>query len=627
MDTLDKEQNVKIVFEPDGNQTRVHKGTSILKAARAAGNLLRSECGGNGKCGKCRIIVKNQLSLSELTIHERKQLTQLEIDSGYRLACQALVIGNTVVLVPPESRVESRKIQVAGYERTISLDPAVRKIHLHLSKPSLNDNVADLERLMAHLEDSGLSIEVTLETLRTLPSLLRESSWDVTVTIWNNEKMINVEPGDTSSELYGAAIDVGTSKIVVYLVNLVSGETLGTGSVENPQIMFGEDLLTRAVSVSEDKNGLMMLQGHVIEGINEALKNSVEMARIDPFKVSEAIVVGNTVMHHLLLGLDTKNLVIAPFTPVIKREVTTHASKLGIGINPRAVIDVPPLLAGFVGSDALADVLVTGINDSAKISLLLDIGTNTEIFIGNSEGIIACSCASGPAFEGGHIRHGVKAVTGAIERVSIDPVTLKAIYKTIGGAKPRGLCGSAMIDIVSELWRNQLIDKTGLFHPRSGSPAFRKIDGITEFIIVSASESATENEIVVTQNDVNEIQRAKAAIFAGYSILLKRKNLLDSDVERVYVAGAFGHNLDPENAKTIGLLPPIPTDQIKFVGNTAVTGAKMALTSRDARDNLDELSLFIDYLELSTDPLFKNEYASALFIPHRDMKRYNKSIL
>ena len=624
MDTLDDERTVKIIFEPDGNQTRVHKGTSILKAAHAAGNNVRSECGGNGKCGKCRVIVKNQGNLSELTVHERKHLTEPEIASGYRLACQTVVNGNTVISVPPESRVENRKIQVTGYERTISPDPAVKKIHVCLAKPSLNDNAADLERLMAHLDYISPNLKVEPEILRTLPNLLRESGWDVTVTIWNEEKVINVEQGDTTSELYGVAVDVGTSKIVVYLVDLVTGETLGAGSLENPQIMFGEDLLTRAMSVSENENGLMNLQKHVIGGINEALRDSVESSPVDLLKVYEAVVVGNTVMHHLLLGFDTRYLVIAPFTPVAKRGITASASKLGIEINPRAVIDAPPLLAGFIGSDALADVLATGIYESEITSLLLDIGTNTELFLGNNEGITACSCASGPAFEGGHIRHGVKAVTGAIERVSIDPVTLKTTYSTIGGAKPRGLCGSAMIDTVSELWRNRLIDNTGLFHPRPSSMAFRKVDGKTEFIMVSARDSATGIEIVVTQNDINEIQRAKAAIFAGYSILLKRNELSDSDLERIYVAGAFGQNLDPKNAKTIGLLPPTPIEQIKFVGNTAITGAKMALTSRESRAKMDELSKTIDYLELSTDPFFKNEYASALFLPHKDLKRFKE---
>jgi uncharacterized 2Fe-2S/4Fe-4S cluster protein (DUF4445 family) len=279
-------------------------------------------------------------------------------------------------------------------------------------------------------------------------------------------------------------------------------------------------------------------------------------------------------------------------------------------------------VAGFVGADAVADLLSSGLHESSGASLLLDIGTNTEIFLGGSEGITSCSCASGPAFEGGHIRHGMKAVTGAIERLSLDPASHRASYETIGGVQPRGLCGSAMIDVVAELWRHGVIDGTGRFNQGVSAPMLRETDGKAEFVLVTGEESATGRDIVVTQRDVNEVQRAKAAIYAGCSLLLKKQHLADGDIAQILVAGAFGRSLDPENAKRVGLVPDVPTGRIRFLGNAAVTGAKMALVSKKARAEASELSRSVGYLELSADPLFGSEFASALFIPHRDPGRF-----
>jgi uncharacterized 2Fe-2S/4Fe-4S cluster protein (DUF4445 family) len=613
----------RVIFEPSGNRSNTYPGTSVLKAALHSGNTIRTECGGNGKCGKCRVIIKDQANISKLTIHEKRHLASNEVDEGYRLACQSLIYGSTVVFVPQESRVELRKIQVTGYERPIELEPAIRKIYVSLPPATLMDPKPDLERLLDQIENKhGLNLEANEAILKSLPAILRKSNWDITATIWNEETLIAIEPGDTTNRQYGISIDIGTSKIVSYAVDLLTGETLGTGSVENPQIIFGEDLLTRISSTTGDEAKVSSLQNYVVVGINEALTTSLNEAKVSREEVYEATVVGNTVMHHLLLGLEPRYLATSPFTPVVKRGLIVKASDLGLNINPNALVDLPPLVAGFIGSDALADTIATGLNEAVEPKLLLDIGTNTEIFLGDKENIVSCSCASGPAFEGGHIKHGLKAVTGAIEKVKIDSTTLKTNYKTIGKEKPRGLCGSAMVDIVAELWRNGLIDSTGRLQPRPGSTSFRYTNGKNEFIIVHSADSAINNDIVVTQNDINEIQRAKAAIFAGYSILLKKLNLVDSDLKGVYIAGAFGGNLDPLNAETIGLLPKVQVKRIRLVGNTAITGAKMALVSRKARSAFDETSNRIGYIELSAEPLFMNEYASALFIPHKNAKRF-----
>jgi uncharacterized 2Fe-2S/4Fe-4S cluster protein (DUF4445 family) len=397
---------------------------------------------------------------------------------------------------------------------------------------------------------------------------------------------------------------------------------MGVGSVENPQIMYGEDLLTRVSYTVAEEGGLDVMQSQVVNGVNEALRTACREAGVDSAHVYEAVVVGNTVMHHFLFGIEPRYVSVSPFTPAMKRTLSVEAGRLGIGMNAGGVVTALPIVAGFVGADAIADVLSSGVSQSNGTSLLLDIGTNTEIFLGGRKGLTSCSCASGPAFEGGHIRHGMKAVTGAIERVTLDSSTHRARYETIQDVKPRGLCGSAIIDVVAELWRHGLIDSTGKFNQGLETPLLREIDGKAEFVLVSDDDSATGQEIVVTQRDVNEVQRAKAAIYAGCSLLLRRKQLVDGDIEQILVAGAFGRSLNPENAKIIGLVPDVPTDKIRFVGNTAITGSKMALISKKARTEAEELSRCVGYLELSADPLFGSEFASALFIPHREPSRF-----
>ena len=614
---------VTVVFEPDGNKIRTQPGLSLLEAAVKAGNRIRSECGGNGKCGKCGVVVKDQGPLTGLTVHERRLLSSPEAERGVRLACQAKVKESVVVFVPPESRVEQRIIQVTGHERPSALDPAVKKLHVVLPRPTLSDVRPDLERLTGALDDeySLDKLEINYDLLRRLPRALREADWDVTVTVWDESKVIAVEPGDTSLNLFGAAVDIGTSKIVVYLVDLLTGETRGVGAVENPQIMYGEDLLTR-VSYTLAEDGLDVMQSQAVNGVNEALRIACSEADVDPAHVYEAVVAGNTVMHHFLFAIEPRYVSVSPFTPAVKRMLNVEAGRLGIKINAGGVVSALPIVAGFVGADAVADVLSSGVSESSETSLLLDIGTNTEIFLGSREGLTSCSCASGPAFEGGHIKHGMKAVTGAIERITLDPTSYQARYETIGDVKPRGLCGSAMIDVVAELWRHGIINGTGMFNQGLDTPMLKETDGKTEFILVSEDESATGQEIVVTQRDVNEVQRAKAAIYSGCSLLLKRKKLGDGDIAQILVAGAFGRSLNPENAKRIGLVPDVPTDRIRFVGNTAITGTKMALISRKARMEAAELSKRVGYLELSADPRFGSEFASALFIPHRDLSRF-----
>ena len=614
-----------MLFEPEGKKASVSAGTTIFDAAKNAGVGIRSECGGKGLCGKCRVIVKDSKALSDLTEVERRFLQTSEVESGYRLACQARILNDVKVIIPPESRVMFRKIQVVGMERPVRLNPAVKKFHITLPMPTLSDVRPDHDRLLDTLSSmmkiDNSEMEMDYEIYKRLPDIIRSSGFDVTVTIWDNRRIISVEPGDTSNELFGFAVDIGTSKIVGYLVNLTTGEVLDVESVENPQIMYGEDIMSRITFAIAKPENLEILQKLVVDEINKIINEACRKTGISPQRIYEIVVVGNTAMHHFLLGIQPKYVALSPYVPAVKRQMNVKAKELHVNINSSGIVTVLPIVAGFVGADAVADVLATGIHESDVLSLLVDIGTNTEVFLGNSEDLLSCSCASGPAFEGMQIKHGMKAVTGAIERVSISS-NFEVKYKTVGNARPTGLCGSAMIDAIAEMFKRGIINDKGSFNLQIKTSRLRKSDGEVEFVIAWGHETATGKDITLTQHDIREIQLAKAAIFTGCSILMKRKNIDEEKIDRVLVAGAFGNYINPESAKVLGLLPDVPINKIKFVGNTAIAGAKMALTSKEARKEANKISKKIRYLELAACPDFEEEFLNAIFIPHKNLSRF-----
>lgn len=622
---LQKKKSLTVTFEPDGRKVRTQSGTSIFEAACRAGVGIRSECGGKGTCGKCRIIVKDKNAVTKVTEAEMKHISSRKIDSGYRLACRTMVKRNIIVMVPKESRVGVRKIQATGLERPVPLTPLVTKFHIALAKPTLHDVRPDFERILDSLKDEhGLDrLEVEYEVLKNLPNILRHADWDITITLWNKHKIIAVEEGDTSNRVLGLAVDIGTSKIVGHVVDLTTGRTVSMGSIENPQIIYGDDVISRIAFAAVDEEKLETLQRLTSEGINNIVHDACTQAGVDSRNIYEATIAGNTAMHHFFLGIQPKYLAISPFTSAIRASMDIRAKEVNIKIHPEGNVHVLPVIAGFVGADAVADVLSSGIHESEKLSLLLDIGTNTEVFVGNSKDLLSCSCASGPAFEGAHIKHGMKAVTGAIEKVRIKLDSgCEVEYETVGDAKPSGLCGSAMIDAVAQMAKCGIINRRGRFNMNVKSPRLKIVDDKVEFVLAWKNETATGGEITVTQEDINEIQLAKAAIFAGCWILMKRKNVNRKDLDQVLIAGAFGNYINPENAKLIGLVPDVPTNKIKSVGNAALTGAKMALISKEARKTAEKLSKRIRYLELTVDPDFRSEFADAMFIPHKDLNRF-----
>ncbi|MFW9986800.1 MAG: ASKHA domain-containing protein, partial [Candidatus Odinarchaeota archaeon] len=538
-----KERLITVIFEPEGRKVRIASGASILEAACKAGVDIRSECGGKGTCGKCRIVVREKKAVTKVSKAEMNHLSPSEIDSGYRLACRTTLRENITVMVPQESRVGVRKIQVTGLERPVPINPLVAKFYITLTKPTLVDIRPDYERILAFLKEEYAldKLEIEYGILKNLSNILRKANWDITVTLWDGHKIIAIEKGDTSKRLLGLAIDIGTSKIVGCIVDLTTGKTIGVGSVENPQVIHGEDIVSRIAFAGDDEEKLGILQRLAFEGINDVLRDACAQAGVDSHNIYEATIAGNTAMHHFFLGIQPKYLALSPFTPSLRGSIDVEAKEVNIKIHPEGNVHVLPVIAGFVGADAVADVLSSGIHESEELSLLLDIGTNTEVFVGNSEDILSCSCASGPAFEGVHIKHGMKAVTGAIERVHINPDSdYEVKYETVGDVKPRGLCGSAMVDVVAEMAKCGIINRRGRLNRNMKTPRLRIDNNNVEFVLAWNNETATGREITVTQEDINEIQLAKAAIFTGCSILMKRNNVKSKDLDQVLLAGAFG---------------------------------------------------------------------------------------
>jgi uncharacterized 2Fe-2S/4Fe-4S cluster protein (DUF4445 family) len=614
---------IAVTFEPTGRKINVKPGASLLEAANKAGVTIRSECGGQGVCGKCRVIVRDKSAVTEITGEEEKHLSLREIDLGYRLACRSILKKSTKVMVPEKSRILARKIQLSGLEIPLQPKPYVKKLQLRLAKPTLLDARPDLERLTDLVKNAyGFTeLEIGYQALKELPAILRQAEWDVTAVLLGDREIISVEEGDTSDKIFGLAVDIGTSKIVGCLVDLATGKALSTSFVENPQITHGEDVVSRIAFSANDADRLQTLQKLLVEGINSVLSYACAQAGVHPQNVYEVTAVGNTAIHHFFLGINPKYVATSPFTPALKRSINVKARELGVNMCPEGNVHVPPIIAGLVGSDAVADLLASCVHESKELSLLLDIGTNTEIFVGNSEDILSCSCASGPAFEGRQIKHGMRAVAGAIERVSITS-DYEVKCKTIDNESPLGLCGSAMIDVLAELFRLGVINERARFNASIKTPRLRRADDGLEFVLVWKEESGTGLDITINQKDINEIQLAKAAIFAGCSILIDKKNVELEEIDRLLIAGSFGSYINPENAKLIGLVPDVPTEKIKFVGNTALSGAKMLLISEDARKTADELSRKVRYIELASETEFHNQFADATFIPHKDINRF-----
>jgi len=617
---------VKVLFEPFGQRVNSTPGETILDAAIRSGVGIRSECGGIQVCGKCKIQIRDQRGLTPPTPNECKLLKD-EIQSGYRLACSTRFLSEAdpiTIIVPSESVIRKRQFADIGSERNVRLNPAVSKLRVEVKQPSISDRMTDAERLLTGIKRvrGDAKIELDYNVIAGLPETLRKSG-TVTPVLWDERIVISVEAGDTHDKLFGLAVDIGTSRITCSLLDLNSGARLAHMSVENPQIAYGEDILTRVTfSQSGGANG-KQLQQTIVAGINELTQNLCSKANVDPLNVYEAVLVGNTVMHHLALGMDTKYLARSPFLPVVRESLSVRGTEFGLKINPNALAHFLPIIDAFVGGDAVGDIISSNLYRHGAITLLLDIGTNTEVILRDGTGLTCCSCASGPAFEGVHIEHGMKAVEGAVESVKIGKGGSEVEYSVLGGAKPVGLCGSAIIDAVAELFKQGLIDRFGRFSSKAETPRLIKTNGVKKFVLVYARESGTSRDIVISERDINEVMLAKAAIYTGCSILMRRRGVIRGEINRVLIAGGFGKNLNRQNVRIIGLIPDVPSSKIRFIGNAAHLGAEAALKSRGVMHLADRIAREAEYIELAACEEFSEEFTAALMLPHRNLELFN----
>lgn len=620
----------KVVFHPDDESIEVERGVTLQAAAKAAGVELASICGGDGICGRCRLIVKNgNIDAAPTTLLSRE-----EIQKGYVLACQTKVLGDVEVEVPPETRAEEGQILIdidaqrfrALYQEekvSFKREPLVQKLYLELPPPTLQDNLADHQRLYREIRRhrSYTIMQTGLKVLQTHPKLLRKSKWKVTATLGlrgGTVEVLQVEGGDTLERNYGIAVDVGTSTVVAHLLDLNTGKTIDAEAMYNSQRAYGEEVTRRIIYA--ERGGLDQLQKTIVNDINNLITALVSRNKIAQHDCLAVLCAGNTTMMHLLLGLDPAYIRRSPYVSCSTAPPPVRASEVGIQINPRGLLYCLPAIGGWVGGDVTGGILATGLYESEKIMMLIDVGTNGEVVIGNKDWIVACSASAGPAFEGSGVKCGMKASRGAIERVQISQDG-NLIYKTVGNVKPKGICGSGLIDLVAGLFEAGFIDRSGALQPDAG-PKVRESNGLLEFVVVPSHRSGTGRAIVITQADIENLLRAKAAIYAGAFILLKSLNLDFNDIDKVFLAGGFGNYLDRENAITIGLIPDLPLEKIRFVGNTSIMGAKLALLSQEALEKCHEIAKNVTYYDLISFPHYYEEFLASKFLPHTELGRF-----
>jgi uncharacterized 2Fe-2S/4Fe-4S cluster protein (DUF4445 family) len=594
---------VYIDFQPVGRRGECPSGESLLDCAHRLGIDLASLCGGVGSCGRCIVQVVDG-EVSEPTSNEGEYLSPAELAQGYRLACQAIPQGTCKVRVPPESLTAPQRTQVESEEMAVVPEPPVDTYLLELPTPSLEALQADAERLINALADQHgiVAVRVDLLALRDLSPLLRDENWRVRVALRDGEIIAALPP---ETRALGLAVDLGTTKIAAYLVDLDTGETLASEGLMNPQIAYGEDVIARMAAATRDASKASHLQTLVTDAINEAVTKMCREVDADPAHIVEMVAVGNTAIHHLFLKLPVKQLTVAPYIAAVTSALDVKARDLGLAIAPGAYVHLLPNIAGYVGADHVAMLLATEILQAEGVVLAFDMGTNTEICLFNRGKLTSLSCASGPAFEGAHIKHGMRAANGAIEHLRL--VDDQIEYQTIGGAPPVGLCGSGILDTLAQLVQAGVIDGRGRMgeHPR-----VREDGGRREFVLVEPGNG--RQAIAFTQKDVRELQLAKGAIRTGIEVLLRTNKLAAEEIDQVIVAGAFGTYIDVASAMDVGMLPHLPLDRFRQVGNAAGLGARLALVSRTKRAEAQTIAQRVQYVELASDPEFSKTFASAM---------------
>lgn len=627
-------------FLPEAKKAQVEAGTTLMEAAEKAGVYINSLCGGKGVCGRCRVqVIDGEVKADKNSI---SFLSRDEIKEGYVLACQTKVHSDMEIVIPPESRLEQEQILMEGAVVDYSqpekvsvpkiasdpmslFEPITQKIYLELKVPTPEDNVSDIDRVIRGLRKKTeyRGFEVSLRCLQGLASKLRDNDWQVTPTIVKHGdiwRILQIEAGDTTDRNYGVAIDIGTTTIVAQLIHLKSGNVIGVAGSHNLQAHYGEDVISRMIYACGIDGGLDPLHNAVLKNINNLIKTLSLEKGIDAEDITAIVTAGNTTMSHLLLSLIPCSIRLDPYVPTANRYPQACARDLNININPEAIVETIPGVASYVGGDIVAGILACGIADRPETRVLIDVGTNGEIAIGSNEWMVCCSASAGPAFEGGGIKSGMRATRGAVEKLIIENGDVN--YKTVGKGKPRGICGSGLIDCLYELARSHIIDRDGKFSLSADYGRFIEKEGEKQFIVAFSEETETGKDLTVTESDVSNLIRSKGAVFAAIKSLMDYVGLNFEDIDTFYVAGGFGSYLDIPKAIGIGLLPDIDPKKIQFIGNGSLMGARMALLSSHAFERTIQIAKSTTNIELSTYQPFMDEYVAALFLPHTDKRLF-----
>ncbi|SLM27590.1 Fdx8 [Desulfamplus magnetovallimortis] len=635
------DQKYSVIFQPHNKTIEVNAGENLIRAAMEAGVHINASCGGEGVCGKCRIILEK----GELEGGTDK-LSNEDREKGYYLACLSKIRSDVVVRVPVESNVDSSVLNIAASPRhtakikQVRLDtlkeqgmliPPVEKKYLELPVPTTQDNLADVTRLLNFLKitHDEHRLVVDLNVIREIPDILRKDDFKVTATIVRpvredgKNQIVNLEPGDTTDRNFAVAMDIGTTTIYGEVLDLNSGEILSQYGDFNGQISYGEDVISR-IMFAEKEGGLLTLQKKVVETINKVLEKIIKRANIKKEEITTITLAGNSTMTQLLLAINPGYIRRAPYVPASILYPPFSASEIGINLGHHAIALLYPGVSSYVGGDIVAGVMGSGMYQTEKLTLFMDIGTNAEIVIGNKDWMACTACSAGPAFEGGGITFGMRAAKGAIEDFSIDPVTYEPMIVTKGSVRPKGICGSGLITIVAVLFENGLINNRGKFNQDLKTDRIREKEGIWEYVLVWKDATQIDRDITITEPDIDNLIRAKGAMYSGAMTLLEEVGLSITDIEQIILAGGFGSYVDLAKAMTIGLLPETPPEKVIYLGNGSLLGAKMSSFTNLLRRNVGEVVKMMTNFELSETPSYMDHYVSALFLPHTEMNYFPK---
>jgi uncharacterized 2Fe-2S/4Fe-4S cluster protein (DUF4445 family) len=618
----------------DGKLASVTAPTGLLltEAAQRAGIDIGQPCGGQGRCGRCAV----QVTAGHVRHRSTLRLSSEALDLGYALACQAVVEGDVSIFVPEQEKIERKlttdRVAVeigvpTGYD--FNRSQTIRRYNLQLSEPSMDDQSDDWSRLQTALRQQYRleNVSGTLNLLRRLGPILREANWLVSVIAnlrdQNTIEVLDIIPGlaDEDDPLYAAAIDIGTTTVSLWLVDLISGKIRAQAAEYNGQVARGEDVISRIIYSSKG-NGREEMQTRIIETINGLCETACKRVKAQPSQVVKATIAGNSTMIHLLLGIPAASIRYAPFITTVNHPPVTNARELGLNFCPDALIDCLPGVASYVGSDITAGVLSSQIDMADKVTLFIDIGTNGEIVFGNRDWLITCACSAGPAFEGAGVVNGMRATNGAIEEVWINGESYEPNIRTIGSGKPIGICGSGLISLIAEMFLTGVLDKAGNVNLTLPTSRVRAGEHGGEYVVVWGHESETGQDITLTRVDVDNLLRAKAAIYAGFSVLAEQVGMTLEDVEQMLIGGSFGKYINVEKAVQIGLLPDMPWEKFSFLGNTSIKGAYFTLLSSAERERITEIARRMTYIELSADNTFYEAFTSALFLPHTNLSKF-----